>query len=122
MLKLNVRIWQFDGLFLLSYAILLISTVSILNIVSTYQKVFADGLTQENLPPASLGNREGSLFVKISPPIYTTQSQGDAYMQFRLFDDKTNETVQHVRYDIEVSKGANPAMGEKPLVRIFLME
>jgi hypothetical protein len=122
LLKLNVRIWQFDGLFLLSYAILLISTVSILNIVSTYQKVFADGLTQENLPPASLGNREGSLFVKISPPIYTTQSQGDAYMQFRLFDDKTNETVQHVRYDIEVSKGANPAMGEKPLVRIFLME
>ena len=90
-----------------------------LNIGSIYQKAFADGLTQENLPPASLGNREGSLFVKISPPIYTTQSKGDAYMQFRLFDAKTNETVQHVTYDIEVSKGANPVVGEKPLVRDF---
>ncbi|MFY9967425.1 MAG: hypothetical protein WAK50_16955 [Nitrososphaeraceae archaeon] len=90
-----------------------------LNIGSTYQKAFADGLTQENLPPASLGNREGSLFVKISPPIYTTQTEGNAYMQFRLFDAKTNETVQHVTYDISVSKGTNPVEGEKPLVRDF---
>jgi hypothetical protein len=40
-------------------------------------------------------------------------------MQFRLFDAKTNETVQHVTYDISVSKGANPVEGEKPLVRDF---
>jgi len=90
-----------------------------LNNGSTYQMAFADGLTQENQPRASLGNREGSLFVKISPPIYTTQSEGDAYMQFRLFDAKTDETVQHVTYEIEVSKGANPSGGEKPLVRDF---
>ncbi|MGH9951873.1 MAG: hypothetical protein ACRD5J_09625 [Nitrososphaeraceae archaeon] len=83
------------------------------------QQAHGDGLTQENLPPASLGNREGSLFVKISPPIYTTTTGGDAYMQFRLFDAKTNETVQHVTYDISVSKGANPGEGEKPLVRDF---
>jgi hypothetical protein len=93
--------------------------VSLVNLAGAYQKAFADGLTQENLPPASLGDREGSLFVKISPPIYTTQTEGNAYMQFRLFDAKTNETVQHVTYDIEVSKGANPAAGEKPLVRDF---
>jgi hypothetical protein len=80
---------------------------------------FADGLTQENLPPASLGDRQGSLFVKISPPIYTTESKGNAFMQFRLFDAKTNETVQHVTYDIAVSKGANPTKGEKPLLRDF---
>jgi hypothetical protein len=83
------------------------------------QKAYADGLTQENLPPASLGNREGSLFVKINPPIYTTETEGDAYMQFRLFDANTNETVQHVTYDITVSKGANPAESENPLVRDF---
>lgn len=83
------------------------------------QKAYADGLTQENLPPASLGDREGSLFVKINPPIYTTETEGDAFMQFRLFDANTNETVQHVTYDITVSKGANPAEGEKPLLRDF---
>ncbi|MGC1134615.1 MAG: hypothetical protein WA941_17435 [Nitrososphaeraceae archaeon] len=119
MSKFDLRKRQYDVLFLLSYAILFILAVSMLNIGSIYQKAFADGLTQENLPPASLGNREGSLFVKISPPIFTTQSEGDAFMQFRLFDAKTNETVQHVTYDIEVSKGANPAVGEKPLVRDF---
>ena len=83
------------------------------------QQAHGDGLTQENLPPASLGNREGSLFVKISPPIYTTTTEGDAYMQFRLFDAKTNETIQHVTYDITVNKGANPVEGAKPLVRDF---
>jgi hypothetical protein len=83
------------------------------------QKAYADGLTQENLPPASLGDREGSLFVKINPPIYTTESEEDAFMQFRLFDANTNETVQHVTYDITVSKGANPAEGERPLLRDF---
>ena len=83
------------------------------------QQAHGDGLTQENLPPASLGNREGSLFVKISPPIYTTTTEGDAYMQFRLFDAKTNETIQHVTYDITVNKGANPVEGDKPLVRDF---
>jgi hypothetical protein len=117
--KYDLRKRKYDVLFLLSYAILLILAVSMLESGSIYQMAFADGLTQENLPPASLGDREGSLFVKISPPIYTTQSKGDAYMQFRLFDAKTNETVQHVTYDIEVSKGANPAVGGKPLVRDF---
>jgi len=91
----------------------------VLDLGGAVQKAYADGLTQENLPPASLGNREGSLFVKISPPIYTTATGGNAYLQFRLFDAKTNETVQHVTYDISVSEGANPVEGEKPLVRDF---
>ena len=45
------------------------------------QQAFADGLTQENLSPASLGNREGSPFVKINPPIYTTETEGDTLFQ-----------------------------------------
>ncbi|MGH9983630.1 MAG: hypothetical protein ACRD8W_06695, partial [Nitrososphaeraceae archaeon] len=83
------------------------------------QKVYADGLTQENLPPASLGDREGSLFVKISPPIYTTETKGNAFMQFRLFDAKTNETIEFVTYDITVTKGINPSPDEEPLLRDF---
>ncbi|HZA42325.1 MAG TPA: hypothetical protein VE504_00985, partial [Nitrososphaeraceae archaeon] len=100
--------------YLLTFAVIFFA----LDVVFTEQ-AHGDGLTQENLPPASLGNREGSLFVKISPPIYTTATEGNAYMQFRLFDAKTNETVQHVTYDITVNKGANPVEGEKPLVRDF---
>jgi hypothetical protein len=83
------------------------------------QSAYADGLTQENLPPASLGDREGSLFVKISPPVYTTESQENAFMQFRLFDANTNETIEFVTYDITVTKGANPSTDEEPLLRDF---
>ncbi len=84
-----------------------------------FQNVYADGLTQENLPPASLGDREASLFVKISPPIYTTETKGNAFMQFRLFDAKTNETIEFVTYDITVTKGANPSPDTEPLLRDF---
>ena len=40
-----------------------------------FQKAYADGLTQENLPPASVGNRKASLFVKVNPPILTTDNR-----------------------------------------------
>ncbi|MGH9983123.1 MAG: hypothetical protein ACRD8W_04110 [Nitrososphaeraceae archaeon] len=116
---MSIKSLSINRLDLLSASIVLLLTVFVLSLNGTVQRAYADGLTQENLPPASLGNREGSLFVKISPPIYTTATEGDAYMQFRLFDAKTNETVQHVTYDITVNKGANPVEGGKPLVRDF---
>ncbi len=114
LLRINVSNLQFGIVYILTFALILFAFENVFT-----QQAHGDGLTQENLPPASLGNREGSLFVKISPPIYTTATGGDAYMQFRLFDAKTNETIQHVTYDISVSKGANPVEGEKPLVRDF---
>src|SRR5918911_343770 len=92
------------------------------------QKAYADGLTQENLPPASVGNRKASLFVKVNPPILTTDNRQDAYMQFRLFDANNNKTIQHVTYEITVNKGtllssssSSPSSfgGQKPLLRDF---
>lgn len=90
--------------------------------VSEYfnQKAYADGLTQENLPPATVGNRKASLFVKVSPPILTTDTKGNTYLQMRLFDANTNETIQHVTYDITVTKGtAQAGPGAKPILRDF---
>src|ERR671923_2424437 len=81
------------------------------------QKAYADGLTQENLPPASVGNRKASLFVKVNPPILTTDNRQDAYMQFRLFDANNNQTIQHVTYEITVTKGTSSSSNEKPLMR-----
>src|ERR671930_471592 len=96
------------------------------------QKAYADGLTQENLPPASVGNRKASLFVKVNPPILTTDNRQDAYMQFRLFDANNNQTIQHVTYEITVNKGTLLSLssssssssfpsssGQKPLLRDF---
>jgi hypothetical protein len=98
----------------------LIISLSMIHEVFLNQKAFGDGLTQENLPPATVGNRKASLFVKVSPPILTTDTRGNTYLQLRLFDANTNETIQHVTYDISVTKGTTQAgPGTKPILRDF---
>src|SRR2546426_2938919 len=88
--------------------------VSPVEYYSFNQKVYADGLSQENLPPATIGNRQASLYVKVSPPVLTTSAQAsstagaqNAYMQFRLFDANNNQTIQHVTYQITVTRGTS---------------
>ncbi len=65
---------------------------------------YGDGLTQENLPPASIGDRQASLFIKISPPILTSETVQDTFLQLRLFDANNNQTIQHTSYFITVRK------------------
>ncbi|HET8793049.1 MAG TPA: hypothetical protein VFM31_04600, partial [Nitrososphaeraceae archaeon] len=72
--------------------------------MNSIDKAFSDGLFMENLPPASVGDREASLFTKISPPILTTDSKGNTFFQLRLFDAKNNETIKFVSYFITVEK------------------
>jgi hypothetical protein len=104
-------------------SLLFVVFISLSTEYSFYQKAYADGLTQENLPPATVGNRQASLFVKVSPPILVSTSKQDTYMQFRLFDAKNNQTIQHVTYDISVFRGASgsstSSSTDKPLLRDF---
>ncbi len=69
------------------------------------QRVYADGLFQENLPPATIGDRQATLFVKVNPPILTSDTKQDTFLQFRLFDAKTNENIKFTTFIIEVTKG-----------------
>lgn len=113
----NAYVSIFTALFFIA---LLFSTTLFISEFFLNQKAYADGLTQENLPPATVGNRKASLFVKVSPPILTTDTKGNTYLQMRLFDANTNETIQHVTYDITVTKGtAQAAPGTKPILRDF---
>jgi hypothetical protein len=113
----NAYVSIFTALFFIA---LLFSTTLFVSEYFLSQKAYADGLTQENLPPATVGNRKASLFVKVSPPILTTDTKGNTYLQMRLFDANTNETIQHVTYDITVTKGtAQAAPGTKPILRDF---
>ena len=105
---------------------MLFFTTTVITVLSLYfnQKAFGDGLTQENLPPASVGNRQASLFVKVNPPILTTDNRQDAFMQFRLFDEKNNQTIQHVTYEITITKGINATSSsstqqQQPLLQDF---
>ena len=72
-----------------------------------------DGLAQENLPPASIGDRQASLFIKISPPILTSETVQDTFLQLRLFDANNNQTIQHTSFFITVRKNNDLLMREK---------
>jgi hypothetical protein len=63
-----------------------------------------DGFSSENLPPASIGNRSASLFIKINPPVITSENTGDRYLLLRLFDANNNKTITHDSFFIEVRK------------------
>jgi hypothetical protein len=98
----------------------LLGTVILLVTVGNFisQRAYGDGLTAENLPPATVGDRQASLFVKISPPILTTESRGNAFLQFRLYDERNNQTIKFVTYEIAIRK-ANAPTDSRPLLRDF---
>ncbi|MEK6864998.1 MAG: peptidase, partial [Thermoproteota archaeon] len=83
---------------------ILIFSISMMMLLQIPSTVYGDGLTMENLPPASVGDRDASLFIKISPPILTKDSVGDKFLELRLFDAKTGETIQHTSFLVSVDK------------------
>lgn len=99
-------------------AIIALSSFYIFEYSIFLQKVYADGLTAENLPPATVGDRKASLFVKISPPILTNETKQNAFLQFRLFDARNNQTIKVVTYEIAIRKADAPP-DSRPLLRDF---
>ncbi|HEU5462146.1 MAG TPA: hypothetical protein VFU79_07730 [Nitrososphaeraceae archaeon] len=73
-------------------------------LIDPIQYAFSDGLFEEKLPPASVGDREASLYTKINPPILTSDSKENSFFELRLFDAKTDETIKFVSYFIAVEK------------------
>jgi hypothetical protein len=67
--------------------------------------VIADGIFEENLPPATVGDRVASLYTKISPPILTSDTKQNAFFQLRLFDSKTGNNITNVNYFLTITKG-----------------
>ncbi|MGQ0771285.1 MAG: peptidase [Nitrososphaerota archaeon] len=91
----------------MDYKTIFVATFPILFLAQAYTIVpsaSGDGLTQENLPPASFGNRQAALFIKISPPILTKDTIGDTYLQLKLYDDNTGQPVPHTSYFISAWK------------------
>ena len=88
------------------FSIQLIAFFILFNILLLYpiHNAFPDGLFEEKLPPASVGDREASLYTKINPPILTSDSKENAFFELRLFDAKTDENIKFVSYFITVEK------------------
>jgi predicted secreted protein with PEFG-CTERM motif len=70
----------------------------------TLHHVYGDGFTMENLPPASVGNKKIQVFIQLTPPIITSNTNQDKTMFLRIFDANTNATVQKYSLWIEISK------------------
>ncbi|HEX5457295.1 MAG TPA: hypothetical protein VFX64_02785 [Candidatus Nitrosotalea sp.] len=68
------------------------------------QKAYGDGFTQENVQ-ASIGNRVITAFIKLNPPIVTSDTAQDKYLLFRFFDANTNTTINNVSFFINATKG-----------------
>ena len=73
---------------------------------------YGDGLTMENLPPASVGNRQASLFIQVSPPILTSDAAQDTFLKLRLFDANNNQTIQSNSFFVKVTKDDQLLMRE----------
>jgi hypothetical protein len=75
--------------------------------IQLFQKVYADGLFQEQLS-ASFADRKADLIIKMMPPVVTTetiQEQGQKpIIQFKLYDPTTKEGYKHVTYYITIGK------------------
>ncbi|HJR84522.1 MAG TPA: hypothetical protein VJ772_04030 [Nitrososphaeraceae archaeon] len=73
-------------------------------LIPNFQQIMADGIFEENLPPATVGDRVASLYTKISPPILTSDTMQNAFFQLRLFDSKTGNNITNVNYFLTITK------------------
>lgn len=92
----------------------IICTFVLLSITSSviHFEAYGDGLTMENLPPASVGNRQASLFIQVSPPILTSDAAQDTFLKLRLFDANNNQTIQSNSFFVKVTKDDQLLMRE----------
>src|SRR5919106_129410 len=75
--------------------------------IQLFQKVYADGLFQEQLS-ASFADRKTDLIIKMTPPVVTTETIQEQsqkpIIQFKLYDPTTKEGYKHVTYYITIEK------------------
>ena len=97
-----------------NYYLSLICTFTLLSIgfsVVNFE-AYGDGLTMENLPPASVGDRQASLFIQVSPPILTSDTAQDTFLKLRLFDANNNQTITSDSFFVKIEKEGQLLMRE----------
>ncbi|HJU13930.1 MAG TPA: hypothetical protein VJ792_05685 [Candidatus Nitrosotalea sp.] len=82
------------------FAFLLVSVV----LSSMPRNAWGDGFAMENLPPATVGNRQVQLFIKLNPTILFPNSGVEPTVFFRWFDANTNQTLTHISFFLTITK------------------
>ena len=68
------------------------------------RNAWGDGFAMENLPPATVGNRQVQLFIKLNPTILFPNSGVEPTVFFRWFDANTNQTLTHISFFLTITK------------------
>lgn len=66
--------------------------------------VRGDGFSSETLPPFNMNGEKLFLFVKVSPSIINVSDTQNRYLDLRIIDSVTEESVQNVSYQIKIDK------------------
>ena len=95
----------------LHLSIIVILSFAILSVIVSILpfQAHGDGFTRENVY-ANVGNRTMAMFIKINPPILTSENLQDRYMQLRFFDANTNSSIKNVSFWVNVTKRDQPLM------------
>jgi hypothetical protein len=83
-----------------AYFVILIFFV--LSFVPT-QNAFGHGIGAETLPPVTVGGRNASIELSISPPVFDPTNP-EQRIVVRFFDADTDAVIEHVTYIIELAK------------------
>jgi hypothetical protein len=76
--------------------------------------VYGDGLFQDQIS-ASVGERKVGLFIKMTPPVITTETLKKGQkptIEFRVFNSNNNGTYFHVTYQIIIQKDKETLLNE----------
>src|ERR671927_620121 len=94
-----------------SISIVNIATAFILSLLVSWSlcilPAYGDGLFQDQIS-ASVGERKVGLFIKMTPPVITTETLKKGQkptIEFRVFNSNNNGTFFHVTYQIIIQKG-----------------
>jgi hypothetical protein len=91
-----------------TYGLLTISTTTLILFFYIDQvslnDVRGDGFSSESLPPFTMNGEKLFLFVKFSPSIINVSDTQNRYLDLKIIDYVTEESVQNVSYQIKIDK------------------
>ncbi len=67
------------------------------------QHVYGHGVGAETLPPVKIGNRNASIELSVTPPVFDPNNPEQRIL-VRFFDADTDAVIEHVTYMIELTK------------------
>lgn len=100
-----------------TYGLLIISVTTLILLVYIVQvslnDVRGDGFSSESLPPFTMNGEKLFLFVKFSPSIINVGDTQNRYLDLKIIDYVTEESVQNVSYQIRIDKDSKVILNGK---------